>query len=42
MLVLASRIKAGHPVALGDAFAMQLALKLQAPLVTGDPEIIAV
>jgi hypothetical protein len=27
---------------LGDAFAIQLAMELRAPMATGDPEIIAV
>lgn len=40
--LLASRIKGAHPVAFGDAFAIQLAMELQAPLATGDPEIVAV
>ena len=34
-----SRLKARYPIALADAFAVQLALEMQAPLVTGDPEI---
>ena len=38
----ASRIKGAYPVALGDAFAIQLAMELRAPMATGDPEIIAV
>lgn len=40
--LLAARIKGAHPVAFGDAFAIQLAMELQAPLATGDPEIVAV
>ena len=35
----ASRLKARYPIALADAFAIQLALEKQLPLVTGDPEI---
>lgn len=35
----ASRLKAHYPIALADAFAIQLALEMQAPLITGDPEI---
>ena len=31
-----------HPRASGDAFAIQLAMELRAPMATGDPEIIAV
>lgn len=34
-----SRLKARYPIAIADAFAIQLALEMQAPLVTGDPEI---
>ncbi len=34
-----SRLKARYPIAMADAFAIQLALEMQAPLVTGDPEI---
>lgn len=35
----ASRLKARYPIAFADAFAVQLALEMQSPLVTGDPEI---
>lgn len=34
-----SRLKARFPIAMADAFAIQLALEMQAPLMTGDPEI---
>lgn len=34
-----SRLKANYPIAIADAFAIQLALEMQAPLLTGDPEI---
>jgi ribonuclease VapC len=34
----AAALKAEHPVALGDCFAAALARKLNAALVTGDPE----
>lgn len=34
-----SRLKARFPIAIADAFAIQLALEMRAPLVTGDPEI---
>ncbi len=34
----AAALKAEHPVALGDCFAASLARKLNATLVTGDPE----
>ncbi len=37
-----SRLKARFPLALADAFAVQLALEMQTPLVTGDPEIEAI
>ena len=40
--LLAARIKGAHPVAFGDAFAIELAMELRAPLATGDPEIVAV
>ena len=35
----ASRLKARYPMALADAFAVQLAQEMRLPLVTGDPEI---
>jgi ribonuclease VapC len=35
----AAALKAAHPIAFGDAFAVQLALERRAPLLTGDPEI---
>jgi uncharacterized protein len=35
----AAILKARHPLALGDAFAVQLAIERGVPLVTGDPEI---
>ncbi|MDW8064594.1 MAG: type II toxin-antitoxin system VapC family toxin [Anaerolineae bacterium] len=35
----AARLKARYPIALADAFAVQLASELGLPLVTGDPEI---
>ncbi len=34
-----SRLKARFPIAMADAFAIQLALEMQVPLMTGDPEI---
>lgn len=34
-----SRLKAHYPIAVADAFAVQLALEMQVSLVTGDPEI---
>jgi predicted nucleic acid-binding protein len=34
-----SRLKARFPIAIADAFAIQLALEMQTPLMTGDPEI---
>lgn len=33
------RLKARYPIALADAFAIQLALEMHVPLLTGDPEI---
>lgn len=36
--VAAAHLKAGYPVAYADCFAAALALLLDAPLVTGDPE----
>ncbi len=33
------RLKARYPIALADAFAIQLALEMRVPLLTGDPEI---
>lgn len=33
------QLKARYPIAFADAFAVQLALEMQTPLVTGDPEI---
>lgn len=35
----AALLKARHPIALADAFAVQLAIERRLPLVTGDPEI---
>lgn len=35
----AARLKAAYPIALGDAFAVQFAKEIEAPLLTGDPEI---
>jgi PIN domain nuclease of toxin-antitoxin system len=35
----AAVLKARHPIALGDAFAVQLAIERRVPLLTGDPEI---
>ena len=34
----AAEIKAGHPIAFADCIAAALAIRLDAPLVTGDPE----
>lgn len=34
-----SRLRARFPIAIADAFAVQLALEMQTPLLTGDPEI---
>jgi predicted nucleic acid-binding protein len=38
-VLAASRLKARYPLALADAFAIQLAQEMRLPLVTGDPEI---
>lgn len=35
----AAVLKARHPIAFADAFAVQLGIEKQLPLVTGDPEI---
>lgn len=35
----AARLKARYPIALADAFAVQLAREMGLPLVTGDPEV---
>lgn len=35
----AAALKARHPIAYADAFAIQLALETHLPLLTGDPEI---
>jgi len=37
----AARIKAAHALSYADAFAVALAERLRAPLLTGDPEITA-
>lgn len=39
-VLAASRIKAEHPMAFADAFAVATALAFDATLLTGDPEII--
>lgn len=38
LALAAAHIKAGHPLAYADAFAAALAVKMGAPLATGDPE----
>jgi uncharacterized protein len=38
-VLAAARIKAVHPLAYGDAFAIATAVALKAVLLTGDPEI---
>ena len=38
-IMAAARIKAAHPIAFGDAFAIALAQAEQASVITGDPEI---
>ncbi|MDQ3934246.1 MAG: type II toxin-antitoxin system VapC family toxin [Actinomycetota bacterium] len=37
----AARVKARHPLSYADAFAVALAERLRMPLLTGDPEILA-
>lgn len=39
-VLAAARIKAAHPMALGDAFAVAAGLENDATILTGDPEII--
>lgn len=41
LVLEAARIKAAHPLSYADAFAVALAERLRAPLLTGDPEILA-
>ena len=38
-IIAAARVKATHPVAFGNAFAIALAIEQKASVVTGDPEI---
>jgi len=38
-IMRAARIKAAHPIAFGDAFAISLAQALNASVITGDEEI---
>jgi uncharacterized protein len=38
-IMAAARIKASHPIAFGDAFAISLALSERASVITGDDEI---
>lgn len=39
-VLAAARIEAEHPMALGDAFAAATAIAYDAPLFTGDPELL--
>jgi predicted nucleic acid-binding protein len=39
-MIEAARLKAIHPIALGDCFALATAAAHRLPLLTGDPEII--
>jgi predicted nucleic acid-binding protein len=41
LVLAAARVKARHAVSYADAFAVALAERLRRPLVTGDPEILA-
>jgi ribonuclease VapC len=38
----AAKLKAGHPISYADAFAVALAMELQLPLLTNDPEIVEI
>jgi len=38
LVLRAARVKASHPISYADAFAVALAQRLDAPVVTGDPE----
>jgi predicted nucleic acid-binding protein len=39
-VLAAARVKADHPMAFADAFAVSAARELDVPLLTGDPEIL--
>lgn len=39
-MIEVARIKAEHPIALGDCFAIATAARHDVPLLTGDPEIV--
>ena len=41
LVLAAARVKAHHAVSYADAFAVALAERLRRPLITGDPEILA-
>lgn len=41
LVIGAARLKARHPLSYADAFAVALANRLSLPLMTGDPEILA-
>jgi predicted nucleic acid-binding protein len=41
LVLAAARVKARHAVSYADAFAVALAERLRLPLMTGDPEIVA-
>lgn len=41
LVLAAARLKARHAVSYADAFAVALAERLRRPLITGDPEILA-
>jgi predicted nucleic acid-binding protein len=41
LVFAAARVKAGHALSYADAFAVALAERLGLPLMTGDPEIVA-
>lgn len=42
LVLEAARVKARHALSYADAFAVALAERLRLPLITGDPEILAV
>jgi ribonuclease VapC len=41
LVLEAARVKARHTLSYADAFAVALAERLRVPLITGDPEILA-
>lgn len=41
MVIAAARLKADHPISYADCFAVATAQRHRAPLLTGDPELVA-